>query len=444
MNESELRTYVAERLANAPKSSFRIPLAVPPYTTDDVMECLDSILRLRLTMGAKVNAFEQAWAGFLGTRHCIMTNSGSTANLLALSTLTNPALKHPKRSGRKMEVITSPVTFPTSVNPIVQVGDVPVYVDVELETMDIDSSKIEHAISKKTRAIMPVHFMGFPCNMERIMEIAESHGIYVVEDACEAPGATVESKRVGTFGDMGTFSFFFSHHISTVEGGAVVASDDALEEIMRGLRSYGWIRTLRNRDALAKKHVGIDSRHLYTNIGYNFKPTELNAALGLGQISRLDRLIALRREIAIRLTRKLAKFSEHLILPPYEKDGRRHVYFGYPVLIKPAAPFGKLELMSYLENHGIETRQLEAGNVLEQPSSALYDFRVQGKTKNAETIMRKGFFFGIHQGITADDQSYIVRTFENFFEQKAWAQPSRSNGRMPRGETQSARRFHRD
>jgi CDP-6-deoxy-D-xylo-4-hexulose-3-dehydrase len=383
------------------------------------MNCIDSLLTLRLTMGKKVEAFEEAWAKYLGSKHCIMTNSGSSANLLALLAATR--WRWPRKA-QSSHIITSPVTFPTSVYPIVQVGCHPVFVDVEPDTFNMDPCQVEKAVSNKIGAILPVHFMGMPCAMKHIMEIAEENELYVIEDTAESHGAKIDGKHAGTFGHEGTFSFFFSHHISTIEGGAVATDQDYLADTIRSLRSYGWIRTLNAnlQEEIMKGFDKIDPRHLYIEVGYNFKPTELNAALGIGQIERIEATIATKQRIARHLTEELSWLSDELILPLPQKDGRTHVYLGYPVVAKPTAPFDKFHLMNYLEKHSIETRQLEAGDVTLQPSAQHYTFTAHGNLTNAKTAMRGGLFFGLHDGITPEDEDYIIKTFEQFFREKPW------------------------
>ncbi len=397
------------------KHKYRIPLAVSTIEAEDIIEAIDSFLNLKLTMGEKTKLFEEKWSRYLGTKYSILVNSGTSANLLALSILSNPVLGD-RRIKQGEEVITTPVTFPSSVYPIVQIGATPVFVDVDLETLNIDPYQIEKAISDKTKAILPVHFMGNPCEMKHIMEIAEKHDLYVVEDVCESHGCEVNGRKCGTFGDMGTFSFFFSHHISTIEGGSVVTNNDLYDEIGRVLRSYGWIRTLREerRREIISRFKHIDPRHLYVNIGYNFKPTEINAALGLHQIDRLESIIEAKRRNAEYLIRELSSIKglEDYIILPKERKGARHVWLGFPIVVKPDAPIDKFYVMDFLEKHGIETRQLEAGNVLEQPSSSLYRYRVVGEVKNSRVIMRGGLFFGNYHTMTKEDLNYIVGVFE--------------------------------
>jgi CDP-6-deoxy-D-xylo-4-hexulose-3-dehydrase len=412
MSSRSVRQYIRKRLHSAPKSSYRIPLAASPFTVQDIENCLDSLLSLKLTMGDKVRAFEERWAKYLGSKHCVMTSSGSSANLLALSAF----------SPIRGEIITSPLTFPTSVYPIAQIHCKPVFVDVEEDTLDLDPQLVEKAVTDKTVAILPVHFMGMPCAMKHIMEIARASDLYVIEDVSEAHGAKVNGKCAGTFGTEGTFSFFFSHHVSTIEGGAIVTDRDDVADSLRVLRSYGWVRGLKKETAESFKRIyrDIDPRHLYLDVGYNAKPTELNAALGIGQIERMENLIAQKQRIAKYLTDGLSALSGDVLLPIAEKDQRSNVYLGYPVIAKPGAPFDKFNMMNFLETHGIETRQLEAGDVTQQPSCSRYDYEIRGSLKNTRNAMRGGLFFGLGPQLSHSDQDYVIAVFERFFREQPW------------------------
>ncbi|MBE9592867.1 MAG: DegT/DnrJ/EryC1/StrS family aminotransferase, partial [Proteobacteria bacterium] len=230
----------------------KIPLNIPSYSWEEAYEAIESIITTWVTMGEKVQKFERKFADYVGVENAVMVNSGSTANLLALSVLTNPRINNRIQNGE--EIITPAITWSTTVFPIINVNAMPVLVDVDLDTYTIDTTEIEKAITDKTRAIMPVHILGNPCNMKEIMEIAEEHGLFVVEDCCEAHGAEFNGKKVGTFGDISTFSFFFSHHISTIEGGMILSNNDEYTELAKSLRAHGWIRELKNRNEIGKKY----------------------------------------------------------------------------------------------------------------------------------------------------------------------------------------------
>ncbi|MCE4612271.1 MAG: DegT/DnrJ/EryC1/StrS family aminotransferase [Desulfurococcales archaeon] len=366
-------------------------------------------------MRGKVRLFEEKWSHYIGVKHSIFVNSGTSANYLAFYILRSKLLSH-ERIKPGDEVITTPVTFPTSVYPIINMGAIPVFVDIELETLNINPALIEDAISEKTKAIVPVHFMGHPADMESIMEIAERHNLLVIEDVSEAHGSMIGGRKTGSFGDMGIFSFFFSHHISTIEGGALTTNNDEYNDIGRIIRSYGWIRTLdeNRRREIEAKYPYIDPRHLYVEMGFNFKPTEINAALGLYQIDRIEDIVEGKRANANYLRRKLSNipYLEDYILLPKEKKGYRHVWLGFPIVLRDESPFNKLDAMNFLEERGIETRQLEAGNVLQQPFMEKYKYRVHGSTDNSVRVMNKGLFFGVHHVMSKEDLDYIVQVFE--------------------------------
>lgn len=389
----------------------RIPLSVPTFGSDEVIEAIRSLLELRVTMGSKVQQFERMFADYIGVRNAVMVNSGSSANLLALSVL--------RYSGRLQpgdEVITPAVTWSTTVFPIIQVGCVPVFVDVDLGTYTANVNEIEKAITKKTKAIMPVHLLGNPCNMREITWLAESKELYLIEDCCEAIGAEWERRRVGSFGHFASFSTFFSHHISTGEGGMVVTNND-FADMARSMRAHGWIRERSDRDWRAGKHPNIDPRFLFETVGYNFRPTELAGAFGIHQIGKLEGFIKRRQENAEYWNRELDQFYSYFELPIVRMN-TRHVWFGYPLTVKPTAPFKRAELTAYLEAAGIETRPIMAGNMVEQPCMAGQNYRVVGDLKNAKLIQDAGFFWGDHAGIGPPEREYIAATVKRFIEAK--------------------------
>jgi CDP-6-deoxy-D-xylo-4-hexulose-3-dehydrase len=411
-----IRTYMERQKAQVPfvAGETRIPLSVPTYGVEEVVEALDSLVTTWVTMGKKVRAFERLFAEYLGVGHALMVNSGSSANLLALSALANPAREEPLRLGD--EVITPAVTWATTVFPILNVGAVPVLVDVELESYNLDPDAVERAITPRTRAILLVHLLGNPCEMDHLQDIARSHNLYLVEDACEAHGAEYHHRKVGTFGHLSTFSFFFSHHISTIEGGMVITGDEPLAELCRALRAFGWVRDLKDREELSRQHQEIDPRFLFVNSGFNLRPTEIQGAFGIHQIGRLEAFIQGRRDNAAYWTETLGEFEDYLILPR-ERPGTRHVWFGYPVTVRPEAPFSRRDLVRFLEDRGLETRPIMAGNMAEQPAMRLYPHRTVGSLANAHLIMRQSFFFGNHQGIGTEEREAVVDYFREFFGQ---------------------------
>jgi len=393
----------------------RLPLVEPSFGFDEACEALESLVSGYLTMGEKVRQFQQMFSDYLGVKHSVMVNSGSSANLVALSAITNPLFPDHLKPGD--EVLTPAVTWATSVYPIIQCGLVPILVDVELETLNLSVEQLEKAITPKTRAILLVHLLGNPCPVDRILDLAKRHCLLVIEDACEAHGALINGRKVGSFGDLGTFSFFFSHHISTIEGGMICSSREDLAELSLALRTFGWIRDLRNRAELARQYSEIDERFLFVNIGYNLRPTEVQGGFGTRQLPKLEEFIRIRRDNADYLTRELKEFEEFLILP-CERPGTRHVWFGYPVIVRQGAPFTRKEMQDFLEAHAVETRPVMCGNIAEQPVMQHFLYREAGSLSNSRLIMRNGFFFGNHHGIGSPQREAIAAYFRHFFKSK--------------------------
>lgn len=392
-----------------------IPLSVPSYGWEETYDAVESLLTTSVTMGQKVHEFERRFANYIGVRNSIMVNSGSSANLLALSVLTNPTIK--QRIKANDEIITPAVTWSTTVFPIINVGATPVLVDVDLKTYNIDVDQIEDAITNKTRAIMLVHLLGNPCDMKRIMEIAEDHDLFVIEDACEAHGAEFNGRKVGSFGHLSTFSFFFSHHISTIEGGMVLTNNEEYAELLRSLRAHGWVRELKAREKIAGRYNGIDDRFLFINIGFNVRPTEIQGGFGIHQMKKLDKFIEIRRDNAKYWTKEFQEFREYLLLPT-ERQDVKHVWFGYPITVKPTAPFDRADLTKYLEEKLIKTRPIMVGNIAEQPAMKLFKHREIGDLRNSRTIMRRSFFFGNHHAIGQKEREYIVHCIREFMHEK--------------------------
>ena len=313
----KIRPYIRDHFKSQKKEfvpgKTRIPLNIPTYSSEEVEEALDSLLSTWVTMGSKVKKFEEAFAQYNGSKHAVMVNSGSSANLLALSVLTNPLLKDhiPKGS----EIITPAVTWATTVYPVSDVGCTPVLVDVDQKTFNIIPDEIEKAITNKTRAILPVHLLGGPCQIERIKKIADIHDLHLIEDTCETTGGEVHGKKAGSFGDMGTFSFFLSHHISTIEGGIIVTDDDQLHEYLKAMRAFGWVRDLREKENYSSANKGIDPRFLFITHGYNLRPTEIQGAFGIHQIKKLDAFIEIRRNNADYWKKRLSPYRDLLTLP---------------------------------------------------------------------------------------------------------------------------------
>lgn len=411
--KSLIRSYFeTKQISESTKEKYKIPLSVPSFDYEEITEAIDSLLTTQVTMGRKVKEFEKLFAEYVGSKEAVMVNSGSSANLVALSVLSNPVLGDDAIKPAD-EIIVPAVTWSTSIFPIVNINAIPVLVDVSLETFSIKEEEIEEAITDRTRAIVPVHLLGFPCNMEKITAIANKYKLYVIEDSCEAHGAEWNKKKVGTFGDMGTFSFFFSHHITTIEGGMIVTDNEQYAELARVLRAHGWVRDLKNKEQVTKNYPEIDSRFLFINIGFNVRPTEIQGAFGIHQIKKLESFIRIRRENAKYWNEELSKYSDYFIIHE-EKENSRAVWFGYPMTIKPSAPFRRGELVNYLELRGVETRPICAGNMYEQPAVKLFKYKKISNLSNSHLVMRNSFFIGNHSGIGNNEREYFVNVIKSF------------------------------
>ena len=413
--QDEIRNFFSTKSQHeqSKTTKFQIPLAVPSYNHEEVIDALDSMLATWVTMGEKVKSFEEQFSKYIGCKNGIMVNSGSSANLLALSILSNPATENSIK--RDSQIITPAITWATTVSPIINVGCTPMFVDVDLDTLCVNTEEIKDAINSKTACLLPVHLMGNPCNMQEISKISKEHDLYLVEDACEAPGATFDDKKVGSFGDLGTFSFFMSHHISTIEGGMIVTNNEELAEMGKTLRTFGWTRDLKNKNKINSEYPEIDPRFLFVNTGYNFRPTEIQGAFGRNQLPKLESLIKIRRENALFWNDELSKYSEYLILP--KRNLENHVYFGYAITIKKNSPFSREKLTKFLESKGIETRPIMSGNYIEQPAAKLINYQKHGELNNAKLIMRNSFFIGNHHKVTQKERELVVNSFNDFFKQ---------------------------
>ena len=390
----------------------KIEIASPPYSSEEVIEALDSMLKMKTTMGKKVESFEKRFAKYIDRKFSVMVNSGSSANLLALSILTNPELGN-KRIKKGDEIITPAVTWPTTVYPIVNVGAVPYFVDVKLDDFNIDPKRIQESITKKTKAIMFVHLLGCPCDMREIKKIAKDNCLWLIEDTCEAHGAKYDSKYAGSFGDVSTFSFYASHHITTMEGGMVMTNNRKLFEIGKSLRAFGWTRDQTNRKKIEKKYPTIDPHFLFTNLGFNIKPTELQGAFGIHQVKKLESLVRLRIDNAKYWNEKLRKFNKFLILPTFKKKYRNSFLF-YPITVIENEFFEKQDLVDHLEKMNIQTRPIVAGNMVEQPSTKFFKFSKSKNLKNSEYIMKNSFGIGNHHKITKVQRKFVAETISNF------------------------------
>ena len=393
----------------------KISIADPTYGFAEVNEALDSLLSTWVTMGKKVKKFENSFARYIGSKYSVMVNSGSSANLLALSILTNP--KFSKRIKLGSEVLTPAVTWATTIFPIANVNLVPSFIDVDLENFNLDVDKLRKSITKKTKAIMLVHLLGNPANMKEIIDIAKEYDLFVIEDSCEAHGAEFNNKKIGSFGDISTFSFFLSHHISTIEGGMLLTKNEEIFELAKTMRIFGSIRDQKNKKQIAKKNPELDTRFLFDSSGFNFRPTEIQGAFGIHQIKKLEKFIKIRSNNANFLNKKLAKFSNYLLFHS-ERPNTRHAWFAYPITVRSSSPFSRNQLVNFLEKKNIETRPIMAGDITQQPVMKLIKKKINKPLTNSKFIHSNSFFIGVHQGIGKIQRDYVVSVFEEFM--KRW------------------------
>jgi CDP-6-deoxy-D-xylo-4-hexulose-3-dehydrase len=375
-----------------------------------------------LTTGRFNDAFERKLADFLGVRYLITVNSGSSANLVAFSTLTSPRLgDRAIRPGD--EVISVAAGFPTTVNPILQFGAVPVFVDVELGTYNIDTSMIEAAIGPRTKAIMLAHTLGNPYNLEVVTALCRKHGLWLVEDCCDALGATYNGQLVGTFGDIGTMSFYPAHHITMGEGGAVFTNNPDLKAIAESFRDWGRDcycppgkdNTCGKRFCwkLGNLPEGYDHKYTYSHLGYNLKITDMQAACGLAQLDKATHFIERRRQNFRFLSERLVDCEEFLILPRATHNSDPS-WFGFPITLRDNAPVSRVDLLTYLDQQKIGTRLLFAGNLVRQPYMAGRNFRVSGHLTNTDMVMNNTFWIGVQPALTEAMLEYAARCIESY------------------------------
>ncbi len=393
-----------------PPPDTECPLSVPLYGAGEVNGAIDALLTQNVTMGARVREFEAAFAQEMGSKHAIMVNSGSSANLLAVSVLAQTALAGHLQPGD--EVIVPAVTWSTSIAPILQLGCVPVLVDIDEDTLNMRPESIDEALSDRTRAVMPVHLLGNPVDMDPLMERARARDLWVIEDTCESLGTEIAGRKVGSFGDFGTFSFYFSHHITTIEGGMVVTDDDELNDLARSLRAHGWSRDMSTRPQLEADNPNIDPRFLFVNVGYNLRPMEVQAAFGLVQLQRLAEFNERRRSNAEFLTEALHTYSDRIRLIN-EQEGGRSTWFGFSVITESAEQ--RTRLCDHLEARNIATRPIVAGNLALQPAFRNNPHRTIGDLEVATRVGERGLFIGNHPSMTEAQLQHVVGAFREFF-----------------------------
>lgn len=388
-----------------------VRLHEPTFGAEEISAFTETMLTTFVTMGKKVKGFEKEAAKEFGTDYCVMNNSGSSANLLAVAALSNPVT--PDHLKADDEVIVPALSWSTTVWPLVQHGLVPVFVDCDLESFNFDMNKLEAAITPKTKAIMLVHVYGNPCDMDGIMSLAKKHNLHVIEDCCEAMGAQYKGKPVGSIGRVGTFSLYFSHHITSMEGGLCVTSDFDLTETMRVLRAHGWSREADEHQKYVEKYPDIDPRFIFINQGYNLRPMEGQAAMASVQLPKLKGICDIRRDNADYFGKSLAAYGDYFYFQK-ETPECESVWFGFPLVVKENAPFTSADLSAYLKERNIENRPIIAGNMPRHPAFKMYEHRVAGEITECNKIMDRGLAFGCHHAIDSKAREYVVGVVEEF------------------------------
>lgn len=385
-----------------------IRLHEPTFSADEIIAATETLLSTRVTMGKQVKKFEAQFSSMFGSDHGVTSNSGSSANLLAIAALANKNYTGGMRPGD--EVIVPAVCWSTTVWPLIQHGLIPVIVDIDIETLNIDCDAVERAIGPKTKAIMPVHVYGNPCDMDRLLQICKDNDLFLIEDCCEALGASYKEKSVGTFGDVGTFSFYFSHHISTLEGGITLTSDKQLNELMIINRAHGWVRDLPDPSFYTEKYPEIDPRFLFVDTGYNLRITEIQGAFGLVQLNKLNAFVDKRRYVTERYEQALAKNAR--ISGQIRNSNGNSSCFGFALIANSNNDRNELE--KYLTAKGIESRPIICGNIARQPALKNYEHRVCGDLKNSDLVMDRGLSIGNHQHLDDDAIEYVSDSIAKF------------------------------
>jgi CDP-6-deoxy-D-xylo-4-hexulose-3-dehydrase len=403
-----------------------IPYAGRVFDEREIVNLVDSGLDFWLTTGRFADEFEKSFAKFFGRRHAHLVNSGSSANLLALSCLTSPKLdERPRKWGGRAslkpgdEVITVAAGFPTTLNPIIQNRLVPVFVDITVPTYNIDVSRLEDALSERTAAVMVAHTLGNPFDLDAVTAFAQRHHLWLIEDCCDAVGSTYKGRNVGTFGDLATVSFYPAHHMTMGEGGAVIEDRGLLKMLVDSYRDWGrdcWCdpgksNTCGKRFGWEQGELphGYDHKYTYSHIGYNLKVTDMQAAVGLAQLDKVESFIAARRRNFALLYERLADMEEFLILPQ-ATEGADPSWFGFPMAVREDAPFTRAQAINLLESRRISTRLLFGGNLIRQPAYLGIERRVVGDLTNTDFVMNNVFWIGVYPGLTLPMIDYMAET----------------------------------
>jgi len=400
-----------------------IPVSGKVLDSDDISYLVDASLDGWLTSGRFTEEFQRELARYIGTRHALFVNSGSSANLVALSSLTSPKLgARALKTGD--EVVTVAMGFPTTVNPIIQNNLKPVLVDVNVETLDAIDSSLEEAIGPRTKAIMMAHTLGNPFNLNLVRELCEKHELWLIEDSCDALGSTYNGQRTGSFGDLATISFYPAHHITTGEGGAVLVKSPLVKKQAESFRDWGrdcycetgHDNTCQKRFGwkLGELPEGYDHKYIYSHIGYNLKATDIQAALGVSQLKKLDFFIKRRKENFEILKRGLTGVDGILLTKPTENSDPS--WFGFPITLDPQHPVNREELLRFLDSRKIGTRLMFAGNITRQPAYSGIDFKIVGNLVNSDIVMKRSFWIGVYPVLSQEMLEFVVASIREYMD----------------------------
>lgn len=422
----QIRSLVAEYYLDAfsqdqfaPGESV-IPVTGKTFDAAELQSLVDSALDFWLTTGRFAAQFESEFARFIGVRFASLLNSGSSANLVAVAALTSPKLGS-RRLQAGDEIITVAAGFPTTVNPIIQCGMVPVFIDIEIPSYNVDVRQLEAALSPRTRCVMLAHTLGNPFDVSAVTDFVKRHDLWLIEDCCDAIGSTYAGKNVGTFGHLATASFYPAHHITMGEGGCVLTDTPQLKTLVESFRDWGrdcWCDPGKDNTCgkrfewtLGSLPSGYDHKYIYSHVGYNLKATDLQAAVGVAQLKKLPAFIGKRKRNFARLREGLSSLQEFFVLPEATLNSEPS-WFGFPILVREEAPFARADVVRFLEGRKIATRPLFGGNLVRQPAYEEAPHRIVGDLANSDRVMNRLFWIGVYPGLTTQMLNYVVETFQ--------------------------------
>ena len=437
---SEIKHLIEEYYQEAFKTEEFVPgkthvrYAGRVFDEAELSSAVDAVLDFWLTAGRFTNKFEKRLAEYIQLKYAMLVNSGSSANLLALTALTSHLLGD-RRLRPGDEVITVAAGFPTTVNPIIQSGMIPVFVDIDIGTYNVRPEDVETAVGPKTRGIFLAHTLGNPFNLDAVSEIAREHELFLIEDCCDALGSGYKGRNVGTYGQISTFSFYPAHHITLGEGGAVATDDDDIARAVRSLRDWGrdcYCNSGQNNRCgrrFSEQHgslpFGYDHKYVYSHIGYNMKATDIQAAIGVEQLKKLPDFCERRRSNFSLWQEGFSQWTDLFILPQ-ATAGADPAWFAYPVMVREDAGFSRTELTSFLDKKKIETRNLFGGNILRQPAYQDIRHRISGSLENSDTVMNNTFFLGTYPGISGEMIDYSLKAIAAFIKNRKLSKSGRT------------------